>query len=186
MMSISGMAGAAAASYFSLVENEKGTKSRGPDEYYSQGGDSPGTWHGEGAKALELSGTVKGEQFRRIAAGYRPDTGEPGVQNAGSGDRRAGWDLTLSAPKSVSVAMAVANENDRESIIAAHRQAVDAAMCYVEREAAFTRRGHAGATQETAGLVISRFAHQTSREGDPQLHSHNFVHNLAVRADGST
>lgn len=186
MMSVSGMAGGVAASYFELAENERSaTKGRG-DEYYAQGGTSPGTWHGEGARALGLSGTVGAEQFHRVAAGYRPDTGAPGVQNAGSEDRRAGWDLTLSAPKSVSVAMAVANENDREAIVQAHRQAVETAMNYVEREAAFTRRGHAGAMQEKAGLVISRFEHRTSREGDPQLHSHNFVHNQAVRADGST
>lgn len=82
--------------------------------------------------------------------------------------------------------MAVANETDREAILQAHRHAVETAIHYIEREAAFSRRGHAGASQEKAGLVISRFEHQTSREGDPQLHSHNFVHNLAVRTDGST
>ena len=42
-----------------------------------------------------------------------------------------------------------------------------------------------GAIDEEARLVASRFNHHTSREGDPQLHSHVVVSNFSVRADGT-
>jgi hypothetical protein len=48
------------------------------------------------------------------------------------------------------------------------------------------RRGKAGAVrQPTAGLLMAQFDHYTSRESDPQLHTHCFVLNLAPRRDGS-
>jgi hypothetical protein len=56
----------------------------------------------------------------------------------------------------------------------------------LERTAAFTRRGPAGKVREaTAGLLVAAFDHHTSRESDPQLHTHCFVFNLAPRHDGS-
>ena len=43
-----------------------------------------------------------------------------------------------------------------------------------------------GATRErTAGLLMAQFDHRTSRESDPQLHTHAFIFNLAPRRDGS-
>ena len=47
-------------------------------------------------------------------------------------------------------------------------------------------RGRGGATRErTAGLLMAQFDHHTSRESDPQLHTHAFIFNLAPRRDGS-
>ena len=68
----------------------------------------------------------------------------------------------------------------------AHQSAVQAATAHLERTAAWGRRGRAGCVREhTAGLLMAQFDHHTSRESDPQLHTHCFVFNLAPRRDGS-
>ena len=56
----------------------------------------------------------------------------------------AAFDLTFSAPKSVSVLFAIADERTSAALLDAHRHAVAAAFAYVEREACFTRRGRNG------------------------------------------
>jgi conjugative relaxase-like TrwC/TraI family protein len=59
------------------------------------------------------------------------------------------------------------------------------AIGYVERSAAFVRRGHGGTVLEPAsGLVTAAFRHRTSCAGDPQLHTHVLVANLGRGADG--
>jgi hypothetical protein len=61
-----------------------------------------------------------------------------------------------------------------------------AASAHLEGTAGWARRGRGGATRErTAGLLIAQFDHHTSRESDPQLHTHTFIFNLAPRRDGS-
>jgi conjugative relaxase-like TrwC/TraI family protein len=98
----------------------------------------------------------------------------------------AGWDMTFSAPKSVSVLWALSADHDRQAIEQAHRSAVLAATARLEGTAGWARRGRGGATREqTAGLLMAQFDHHTSRESDPQLHTHAFIFNLAPRRDGS-
>jgi conjugative relaxase-like TrwC/TraI family protein len=94
--------------------------------------------------------------------------------------------MTFSAPKSVSVLWALSEVRDRTIIESAHRTAVAAATRHLERTAAWARRGKGGAVREpTAGLLMATFEHHTSRELDPQLHSHVFIFNLASRRDGT-
>ena len=94
--------------------------------------------------------------------------------------------MTFSAPKSVSVLWALSDARDRPGIEQAQGVAVAAATSHLERTAAFARRGKGGAVREpTAGLLLARFDHHTSRELDPQLHTHVFVFNLAPRRDGT-
>jgi Ti-type conjugative transfer relaxase TraA len=133
---------------------------------------------------LGLSGEVQEKDFARLAAGYSPD-GTALVQNAGDHDRRAGWDLTFSAPKSVSVAWALSDDAQRQKIESAHREAVSKALEFVQDRAAFSRRGQGGVTQEKCNLVGARFDHYTSRELDPQIHSHCFIQNVGQRPDGT-
>ena len=96
----------------------------------------------------------------------------------------AAIDLTLSAPKSVSVLFAVAGGAVSEALVDAHERAVAAAVAYLEREACFTRRGHAGADRVRGeGFVAAAYRHRFSRAGDPQLHTHVVVANLTA-ADG--
>jgi conjugative relaxase-like TrwC/TraI family protein len=94
--------------------------------------------------------------------------------------------MTFSAPKSVSVLSALSDGNDRQLIEQAHRSAVLAATAHLEGTAGWARRGQGGSVRErTAGLLVAQFDHHTSRESDPQLHTHAFIFNLAPRRDGS-
>ena len=182
MLSISarGSAASAEAYYEHLAEQ---------DDYYLKGQEPPGQWQGKGAEALGLSGAVSREDFAAALRGYKPGaegtTPEALVQNAGD-KHMAGWDLTFSAPKSVSVLWALAPEDVQARLATAHDEAVTEALKFVEDHASFTRRGKGGAIQEKVnGLLVSTFQHGTSREQDPQLHTHSFVHNVAERQDGT-
>lgn len=172
---------AAAVSYF---------KHMASDEYYTgKGGQQPeaeadGEWAGRGAERLALEGPVSKAHFDAMLNGRDPKTGARLTQIGKS--HAPGWDMTFSAPKSVSVMWALAPEADRKSIEAAHRSAVRAATTHLEDTHAFTRRGKGGAIREpVAGLTIARFHHHTSRDLDPQLHTHAFIFNSAPRRDGS-
>lgn len=156
------------------------------EDYYRKGGEPPGRWFGLGALALKLFGLVKEKQLERLLDGYAPEDNYLLVQNAGAHDRQPGWDLTFSAPKSVSVVWAMADEATRQRIEQCHQQAVDTALSYLEEEAALTRRGKQGLLQEPAKLIIAEFDHATSRELDPQIHTHCLVANACVRDDRST
>lgn len=160
------------------------------EDYYLQGGEPPGQWHGRGAAALGLTGQVAREQFLNLFQGFAPDGSEPLVQNAGqqSGYHRRcpAWDLTFSAPKSVSVLWALAPSHVREAIEEAQTEAVRAALDLMEDFAAVTRRGSGGKTLEKASFCYAFFDHGTSRNQDPQLHTHAICFNLTVRQDGTT
>ena len=182
MLSISarGSAASAEAYYEHLAEQ---------DDYYLKGQEPPGQWQGKGAEALGLTGTVSRKDFAAALRGYKPGADgtipEALVQNAGD-KHMAGWDLTFSAPKSVSVLWALAPEDVQAKLATAHDEAVTEALKFVEDHASFTRRGKGGAIQEKVnGLLVSTFQHGTSREQDPQLHTHSFVHNVAERQDGT-
>jgi conjugative relaxase-like TrwC/TraI family protein len=97
----------------------------------------------------------------------------------------AAFDLTFSAPKSVSTLWALVNHREAEARIrAAHEAAVRSAFDYLERTACVTRRGAGGARQiRGEGFVAAMFHHRLSRAGDPQLHTHVLVAN-ATKAEG--
>ena len=157
------------------------------DDYYTRGGEPPGRWAGEGAERLSLRGPVTQAEFEAALSGVDPKTGERLVQQGGRARQHsAGWDMTFSAPKSVSVLWALSNEPERRAIEQTHRSAVLAATAHLERNSAWARRGRAGTLREqTAGLLMAQFDHHTSRDSDPQLHTHSFIFNLAPRRDGS-
>lgn len=152
------------------------------DDYYSNGMEPPGCWLGKLTSGLDLAGKVRPGQLKAIFEGCHPITQEPMVPNAGF-DHKAGWDLTFSAPKSVSVIWAVVDENHRVCIAHAHESAVAAAMAYLEQRAFVSRDRHPGNHQ--AGVVAATFEHGCSRELDPQLHTHVVVANLSARLDGT-
>ncbi len=151
----------------------------GAETYYGSG-----YWGGQGAAAMGLSGSLEAGELERILAGRDPKTGEAITQKVDEA-HKAGWDLTYSAPKSVSVIWA-ADPAARGAITTAHEAAVSAAMVYLEKEAFYTRHGHAGKEHqpitEAGGLVYSVHHHAATRAGDPGLHSHTIVANLT--ADG--
>ncbi len=154
------------------------------DDYYADGGISPSEWQGEGAKAMGLAGEVGRETFRAMLDGTLPDGQQLGTMREGKLQHRPGWDVTLSAPKSVSIMAEVAGDR---RLVAAHNNAVKAALAYVERHAAATRiRGDGGVERQTTdNLVIASFRHDTSRAQDPQLHTHNVIMNMTQDAEGN-
>jgi conjugative relaxase-like TrwC/TraI family protein len=97
----------------------------------------------------------------------------------------AGFDLTFSAPKSVSVAWALADGGTQAVIYAAHQQALAYVLRYAEQCVFTSRSGRNGVVQEEIrGVVGAAFDHWDSRAGDPQLHTHVVVMNRAQSEDG--
>jgi conjugative relaxase-like TrwC/TraI family protein len=156
----------------------------GLEDYYVGGLEASGEWLGQAARELGLGGLVEGESLRRVLAGVHPRDAEP-LRNSAGQLQVAGFDLTFSAPKSVSVLFGVGTVELRGAVREAHDRAVREAVGYMERSAAAVRRGHGGVRVEGAnGLVAAAFRHRTSRVGDPQLHTHVLVANVARGPDG--
>jgi conjugative relaxase-like TrwC/TraI family protein len=176
MLSIGAMGGGQGAYYLSLTQ----------ESYYQNEREPQGQWYGKGAEALGLTGTIRSEEFLHVFQGIHPQTQEKLVQNVGKEDRQLGWDLTFSAPKSVSVLWAIGDAETKKEIEEAHREAVKTALDYLSKEACFTRRGQGGKTIEGVSPVIATFQHGTSRANDMQLHSHTLVLNIGVREDKTT
>jgi conjugative relaxase-like TrwC/TraI family protein len=81
---------------------------------------------------------------------------------------------------------ALGSEPVADAVAAAHREAVEVALGFLEERAAVARSQSQGVRRRVAteGWVVAGFVHRTSREGDPQLHTHCLVPNLVCRADG--
>jgi conjugative relaxase-like TrwC/TraI family protein len=99
----------------------------------------------------------------------------------------AGFDLTFSPSKSVSVAWSLADHDTKEQIYRCHRRAIDVVLAYAEREVFHSRSGTNGVVQEDIdGVVAAAFTHWDSRAGDPQLHDHVVVANRACSTSDGT
>jgi conjugative relaxase-like TrwC/TraI family protein len=97
----------------------------------------------------------------------------------------AGFDLTFSAPKSVSVAWGLADAGTQAVIYQAHQDALAYVLRYAERHVFTSRSGTNGVIQEDIrGVVAAAFDHWDSRAGDPQLHTHLVVMNRVQGEDG--
>jgi conjugative relaxase-like TrwC/TraI family protein len=155
----------------------------GIDEYYRGVGEAPGRWAGTAVEAFGLDGEVAADELHSVWAGLDPATGERLGRFAGR--EIAGWDLTFRAPKSVSLLAALGDLDTAAVVKDAHDAAVDAAFGYIERSAARSRTGKNGVNQiDVNGLVAAGFRHRTSRAGDPHLHTHMLVANMAECVDG--
>lgn len=175
--------------------------------YYAESGTPPGRFLGRGLAGLnDGNGVLAGAQvseehlFRMLGMLQDPITGEqlgrpPGRGGSACIDSRgvtrkaplpvAGFDLTFSAPKSVSVVWAVADEVTQGLIYAAHQQALEHVIAYAEERVFSSRSGSGGVVQEDiAGVVAAAFDHWDSRAGDPQLHTHVVVMNRVQTTDG--
>lgn len=124
------------------------------------------------------------------------DRGKPMFANTGV---RIGYDFTWSAPKSVSIAFAMADPVMRDKILAAHHQAVEKGIGFLETHAAETRRGNGSKDVIAAELLVSRHTHYSARphekdwkqrgehalEIDPQLHTHALFYGCCRGVDGN-
>jgi conjugative relaxase-like TrwC/TraI family protein len=156
---------------------------QGMEDYFSGRGEAPGQWIGAGARVLGVGGQVDRGGFMRVMNGCDPETGDRLKPEHGR-TKVAAFDLTFSAPKSVSVLFAISDERTAWALLEAHERAVHAAFAYVEGGACFTRRGRNGVQRVRGdGFLAAAYRHRLSRAGDPQLHTHVVVANM-TRADG--
>ena len=163
------------------------------ENYYSEGQEILGEWHGQLAAAWGLDGPVDEMQFARLTQGQHPLTGDQLVriqtaharrEGRHTAEHRAAWDLTISAPKSVSVTALVGGD---ERVRTAHRHAVDAALRATEPYVQ-ARIGGNHPPETTGQWVAAKFEHDSARPvagySAPQLHTHTVVFNLTTMANG--
>lgn len=150
------------------------------DNYYASGSlDS--RWMGEGAEKLGLKGEVASADMDAVRQGKLSDGSDLSRMVNGVNKHRSGYDLTFSAPKSVSV-MALVGEDRR--FIEAHNRAVAVVMQEVEKlvSARITEEGKTE-TVLTGNMVAALYNHDTSRDLDPQLHTHALVFNATFAGE---
>ena len=173
------LAQAASASYY--LESQRSF--RHPNEYYTAGEEPDGLWFNPaGLHGIENGGKVDGRDFQRLYNGFAPDGSSRLTRNAGSETRSPGVDMTFSADKSVSALWAMADPELRGEIEQAHNDAARVALEEtVFRYCAYTRirdrEGRIGVLP--ADISVAMFQHGTSRENDPQLHTHCVIFNAA-------
>ncbi|MBC2884657.1 relaxase domain-containing protein [Ochrobactrum sp. CM-21-5] len=173
-------------------------------EYYTKqiayyvgesGVESQGRWFSPGHDfGLNDNSPVNTELFERLFAGL-DEKGQSLLSNSGGRiDRVPAFDITFSAPRSVSLVWALADKPTRIAMEEAHAGAVRQTLQILEKEAAYARRGRGGSRIERVNLSAACFQHGESRPAehsdgftfaDPNLHTHCVVLNLAARADGS-
>jgi len=194
MVTISKPLSAAQAQAYHKLEFTSETAS-----YYKQGDGVQGEWQGQLAEKLGLSGAVSEDHFARLSQGKHPETEAQMVKhrpaqeykNADGSttkavEHRAGWDATLSAPKSVSLTALVGGD---ERVREAHRAAVTTALSELERYTQ-ARIGGNHPAETTGQFIVAKFEHDTARPVDgyaaPQLHTHAVIFNVTERENGTT
>src|ERR1700678_4381253 len=155
-------------------------------DYYDQNRTVEGRWHGRGAELLGLKGEDTSEDFEAVRQGLDPQTGvflrqRHGADRIGSyceeqSKARSLYDMTFSAPKPSSF-MAIVGGHDR--LFTAHATAVREALQEAEQYSA-TRVRLAGLNENraTGNWIVASYTHDTSRQLDPQLHTHAVAANL--------
>ena len=167
--------------------------------YYEASGNPPGRWYGTGPASLGTDGArlrpgdrVSEDSMAAVfGAGHDPISDEPlgrpyprfdrpptdaGADRGSAGKARravVGYDLTFTAPKTVSVLWALGDEAARREVYAAHQAALAGALQFVEAKVVRTRVGEGGAQQaKNAGMIAAAFDHWDTRASDPNLHTH--------------
>jgi hypothetical protein len=158
--------------------------------------------------ALPMDRAVTRDELRNILYGLRADGSEiPGASGQQSTDKKvrvAYYDLTFSAPKHLSLAIAFApTERERELLDSCHTDAVASTMKYIESQAAFARRGAQGRKgTEPGSMAWLTFEDFTARPtiklpdgqdtyigsvetaGDPDRHTHTILATPILTASG--
>lgn len=130
--------------------------------------------------------TMFAERHGRPPADARELTGHLARVSRPASSAVAGYDLTFSPVKSVSVLWAIAPRAIAAVIEQAHADAVADVVGWLEDHAAYTRRGHGGVAQvDVTGLIAAAFTHRDSRNGDPDLHTHVVISNKVQALDGT-
>jgi conjugative relaxase-like TrwC/TraI family protein len=164
-------------------------------EYYTGSNEPVGRWYAPaGDFGLADGSAVERQAFKRLYDAIGED-GRPLLDKLRRHkERTPAFDVTLSAPRSVSLAWAFASYDTKQKIEAAQQRAARVTLAMLEREATWARRGLNGTYIEHVGLSAATFRHSESRAAahadgrtfaDPNLHTHCVCINLATRADGT-
>lgn len=149
-------------------------------DYYTEKDQIEGRWIGRMTEKLGLKElqAVKKEEFEALVLGKHPKTGAKLLIGAKK-NRRIAFDMAFSAPKTVS--LLALTMGDRR-LVEAHHKAVAVGFRQMERLAQTrVRKALSRQTREnryTENLVAAQFTHTSSRELDPQLHTHHIVFNI--------
>jgi len=150
-------------------------------EGYHKTDEPPGKWEGGLAQDLGISGANVGEgELAKAMTGRDPVTEEKLVRNAGEG-HKPGWDLAFCLPKSVGILFAAVDDSSRNIISDRCQTGLRNMIAHMEKMGAFKiRKGKGGCERTAAGkLLVSTHEHASSRAGDPFLHYHALVMNVA-------
>ena len=153
----------------------------GKEENYYVSGSLESRWLGKGAEKLGLEGVVDSKILDAVMAGKLPDGSDLSRMSGDKNTHRAGYDLTFSAPKGVSMMILMGGD---KRLADAWNRSVDTAIREVEKtvSARITVDGKTE-TVATDSMVAALFAHDTSRNLDPHYHIHALVLN-ATFAEG--
>lgn len=148
-------------------------------DYYTEGQELTGLWHGEGARRLGLEGDVKQAEWDALCDNRHPGTGEQLTARTRS-DRTVGYDMNFHVPKSVSLLYAMTKD---ERILDTFRDAMHGTMRDIEAEMKTRVRKNGKNEERTTGnMVWGEYIHFTARPlddvPDPHLHGHCFVFNV--------
>ena len=170
-------AGPGAGAYYTS-DNRREARPDRRDEYYASHGD--GVWWSPGGTVVAHDAKIDINSFRDLCAGLDPGTGQPLVRGSGAG-HWAGTDVTLTPGKSVSILWAAGTPEQRDAIEKAHAAAVTRALQLVQDEGLIEVRYGAQGSESArpTHLIVGRFHHFTSRAGDPNIHTHCVIMNVA-------
>jgi conjugative relaxase-like TrwC/TraI family protein len=152
-----------------------------PADYYAK---DPGRWGGKGAEMLGLSNEVSRDDFIALASNTVPGTNHKlTVRN--KEERRAGYDLCFSVPKSVSMYLAETSDQVVEQMV---KEAFDETMADIEaRMETRVRIGGPDRDRITGNALYAWFVHREIRpiDGipDPHFHIHAYVFNATFDAE---
>jgi conjugative relaxase-like TrwC/TraI family protein len=140
---------------------------------------------------MGLAGGVETADLEALLSGHDPRSGKQlgtALVDRHRPDGRvvravAGFDATFSSPKSLSVWWGLTGD---PGLLEAHDAAVEAVLQHLERFGATTRVrvGEGRQHPDVDGLIMAAFRQATSREDDPQLHTHVVVSSKVLAPDG--
>jgi conjugative relaxase-like TrwC/TraI family protein len=153
--------------------------------YYLDANEPRGRWIGIAAHELGLVGKVVDADFLAVMDGRHPGDPDRHLGRVYGEDSVRGFDVTCSAPKSVSVLFALGDDETRRCVLDSHDRAVEAVVGWIERHA-HTRYRIDGkvAVVDAEGIVAALFRQHTSRALDPQIHTHIVIANRVTSPDG--
>ncbi len=148
--------------------------------YYGSRGETPLRWGGGGAARLGLAGEVTADAYE---AAFGPGGFiDPATGHRLAATQRPGFELVVSAHKSVAVLGVAGRAEAMHSILDVETQAT---MDWLDGwfQDRGGRRGREQVRTATGGLVYARTRHGTSRAGDPSPHDHVLVANVVEMLD---